>query len=255
PLTGRTRTYRLFPVAIKELRTQNSRFELNQKLNHFLLFGLYPEVIGLSSVSEKIELLRELTSSYLYKDVLQLSSIKHSDKIYRLLKMLALQLGAPVSLHEIGQALEMSHNTVGNYIDLLEKGFVIFRLGGYSNNLRKEMNKMNKIYFYDLGIRNMLINNFNSLENRLDVGALWENFLIVERMKKLEYEPIFANSYFWRQYSGAELDYVEQKDGQLFGFEFKYGKKKPKPPKSWLATYKEASYQLVNRENYLDFIL
>lgn len=216
---------------------------------------MYPEVLGLSGNDAKIRYLRELAGAYLYKDILQLSNIRHADKIVKLLKLLAFQAGSQVSLHELGKALEMSHDTVNSYIDLLEKGFIIFRLGGFSRNLRKEVSKMSKVFFYDLGIRNMLIENFNPLNLRQDVGALWENFLVAERKKKVEYQRIYNSSYFWRTYSGAELDYVEERNGELHGYEFKWNTGKAKAPATWLETYPNANFSLVNRENYLDFLL
>ena len=165
----------------------------------------------------------EIGNAYLYKDILELSSIRNSARIRDLLRMLAHQVGSEVSLSELGTALGMSKDTVGSYIDLLEKSFVVFRLGGFSRNLRKEVTKSDKIYFHDLGIRNMLIDNFKPLDQRNDAGALWENFLIVERMKRLAYTNIHAQAYFWRTYTGAEIDYVEDRGGGLFGYEFKYG--------------------------------
>lgn len=255
PLTGRTLTLRLYPIALQELALHLSPFELKDQLENFMLYGMYPEVRTLEGSRRKINHLRELADSYLYKDVLQLSNIRHADKIVKLLKLLAFQTGSLVSLHELGKSLEMSHETVNNYIDLLEKGFILFRLNGFSRNLRKEVNKMNRVYFYDTGIRNMLIENFNPLSLRHDTGGLWENFLLSERIKKMEYQQIWGSRYFWRTYSGAELDYVEERDGQLYGFEFKWKASKPKPPATWLDTYPNASYQMVNRDNLLDFVL
>lgn len=255
PLTGRTRTFQLYPVSLGELSAQYTPFEFKDQLESFLLYGMYPEVLELAGKKEKMIHLQELISAYLYKDILQLSNIKHSDKIHKLLKLLAFQVGALVSLHELGKTLEMSHETVSNYIDLLEKGFIIFRLSGFSRNLRKEVAKMNKIYFYDLGIRNMLIDQFSPLDSRPDVGQLWENFLLVERKKKLTYAHSFANTYFWRTYTGAELDYVEETEGKLNGFEFKYKSKRPKPPKTWLETYDNATFQQIDRDNFLPFVL
>ena len=165
----------------------------------------------------------------------------------------ALQIGSPVSLNEIGKALGMSQETVAGYVDVLEKAFVIFRLGGYSNNPRKEITKMNKIYFYDLGIRNNLINNYNAMALRPDAGALWENFLIIERMKRNRYKRTRVNQYFWRTYTGVELDYVEEINGRLHGYEFKWGKP-VKAPASWLNAYPEATFTCVHRENFLEFI-
>ena len=255
PLTGRTMTFRLHPISIGELSKLNTPFELKERLENFLLYGMYSEVLKLKGVKAKNDHLQELASSYLYKDILQLSGIKLSDKIHKLPKLLSLQVGSLVSLHELGKSLGMSHETVSNYIDLLEKGFILFRLSGFSRNLQKEVAKMNKIYFYLTGIRNVLADNFNPLAYRPDTGALWENFLIAERRKTTAYQRGYGSTYFWRTYSGAELDYVEERDGQLFGFEFKWGNKKAKAPKTWLETYANASYQLVNRGNFLEFVI
>lgn len=253
PLTGRTKTYRLFPISVEEILQQSSAFELKTQLESLLIYGMYPDILMAEGRDKKIDHLNELASAYLYKDILQLSGIKYADKIRKLLQMLALQIGSTVSIHEMAKALEMSHETVAHYIDLLEKGFIIFRLSGYSNNLRKEIVKMNKIYFYDLGIRNNLINNFNALSMRNDVGALWENFLIVERMKNIAYHRKRVNSYFWRTYTGAELDYIEEVDGALHGFEMKWGKPS-KAPASWLENYTNATFECITRDNFLTFI-
>lgn len=253
-LTGRTRTFKLYPISVEELATQWNTFQINSKLEELMLFGSYPEVIKLENRKEKIELLEEICSSYLYKDVLQLSGIRHSSKIHKLLSLLALQCGSLVSIQEIGKSLGLSHDTVNSYIDLLEKGFILYRLSGYSRNLRKEVNKMNKIYFYDNGIRNALTHSFNPLELRQDTGSLWENFLISERIKSKEYNRIHGQHYFWRSYSGAELDYVEESDGQLSGFEIKWRKTKARPIASWLQSYENSSFKLINRENFLEFI-
>ncbi len=255
PLTGRTRTFQLYPISTQELGLEKSRFELKDALESYLLYGMYPEVLSFNGSTQKKIQLQELTSAYLYKDILQLSTIKYSDKIHKLLQLLAYQIGNLVSVHELAKSLDISHETVNHYIDLLEKGFVLFRLSGYSRNLRKEITKMNKIYFLDLGIRNTLIDNFNPLDTRSDKGALWENFLMVERRKKLAYIPSFANIYFWRTYSGAELDYLEESGGHLQGFEFKYKSKKKKAPAKWLENYPEAGFEQIDQDNFLDFVL
>jgi len=254
PLTGRTQTFQLFPISIQELRKSYTPFEIKENVSNYLLYGMYPEVIQTASVNGKIKLLYELTSAYLYKDVLQLTNIKHSDKIHKLLKLLASQIGNLISMNEIGNTLQMTNETVNHYIDILEKGFIIFRLSGYDGNIRKEITKMNKVYFYDLGIRNALIDSFNSLEIRQDTGALWENFILVERMKKNVYADLFNKKYFWRTYSGAEIDYVEVKDGTLHGYEIKWKNNKVKQPKSWLETYSNTTFRVINNENFIDFV-
>jgi hypothetical protein len=254
PLTGRTWTYQLYPIALQEMAADHTPFELTGQLEAMLRFGSYPDVLSAQGEEAKIRRLVELASAYLYKDVLRLSNIRHADKLLRLLKLLAFQVGSPVSLHELGKSLEMSHETVNHYIDLLEKGFVVFRLSGFSRNLRKEVNKMSKIYFYDVGIRNCLLENFNPPALRHDVGAIWENFLVAERRKKVAYQRLFGTAYYWRTYSGAELDYVEERNGQLLGFEFKWKNKKTKPPASWLETYPEARFEVVDQQNFLGFV-
>ena len=255
PLTGRTWTYTLFPIATTELRTQHNPFELRQLLDQQLIYGAYPEIFSLPNQQDKVQYLRELSTAYLYRDVLEMANLRYPDKLRKLLSLLALQVGAPVSLNELGNTLQMSKDTVAHYLDLLEKAFVVFRLSGFSRNLRKEVVKMDKVYFYDLGIRNAILNNFSPLATRNDTGALWENFLVVERRKRNAYAPSPALPYYWRTYTGAELDYVEDLDGQLAGFEFKLSKKAPQAPASWVANYPGASYAGINRDNYLDFVL
>lgn len=254
PLTGRTWTYNLYPISFLELKEQLNDFELNEKVENYMIFGAYPDLFNLKNISDKKKYLEELTSSYLYKDILEITQIKYTNKIRNLLKLLAFQIGQEVSLSELGQKLEMSKDTVSSYIDLLEKSFVIFRLSGFNRNLRKEVTKMDKIYFYDLGVRNILINNLNFLEDRNDLGQLWENLLISERVKMMHYRNQLFNSYFWRTYTGAELDYVEEREGRLFGYEIKNNTKKITPPKAWLENYPNSTFDLINQSNYLDFI-
>lgn len=253
PLTGRTWTYNLFPVSSQELLAMYNPFELKDNLEEQLIYGNYPEIFSIKNKDDKYQYLTELTSSYLYKDILELSSIKHSTKLHSLLRLLAFQVGSLVSMSELASNLGMAKDTVESYIDLLEKSFVLFRLSGFSKNLRKEITKMDKIYFYDLGVRNIIIDNLNSLEYREDHGKLWENFLLIERKKKLHYSGKFPNVYYWRTYTGAELDYIEQSHGSLSGYEFKYSKA-GKKPKTWGQIYPESKYQCINKENYLDFL-
>jgi len=254
PLTGRTKTYMLYPLSFIELSSLFNTFELQEHLNESLVFGTYPKLYNFTSKKEKIAHLNELASSYLYKDVLAFTKLRHSNKIYDLLRLLAFQIGSTVSVHELSKSLKISSETVERYIDLLEKAFVIFRLSGFSRKLRKEIKKQDKIFFYDLGIRNSILNNLSDIEDRTDIGQLWENFLIIERKKHLTYNELYKEMYFWRTYTGAELDYIEEYDGKLDGFEFKWGNKKPKAPKSWLENYKNATYNIVNRTTFLDFI-
>jgi len=219
-----------------------------------LIYGAYPEVVLLRSNTEREEYLRELLSSYLFKDILQLEGIRHADKLQQLIQLIAFQIGKEVSLAELGKQLGMSKNTAERYLDLLEKVFVIYKRRGFSRNLRKEISKGQRYYFYDNGIRNALINNFNPLEIRNDVGALWENYVISERMKKQEYLRQSVNSYFWRTYDKKEIDLVEARQGGLAGFEIKWKSPRGKPPKDWMAAYPDATFEVINRENYLTFI-
>ena len=198
----------------------------------------------------------EIINSYLLKDILVFEGIKHADKIYDLLRLIAYQLGKEVSLQELANQLQMSKNTVANYLDLLSKVFIIFKVEGFSRNLRKEIVKSSRWYFYDNGIRNGIINNFNRLDSRTDVGDLWENYLAVERVKKQNYLKIKTNNYFWRTYDQQELDWLEEKGEELAGFEFKWSEtKKVKIPAAFAKAYPEATFEVINKSNYLDFIM
>ena len=254
PLTGRVASFTLFPLSVSELSKERNDFELGEILESMLIFGEYPEVFTAENRRQKEDILMELSRSYLYKDALDLLIVKQPKKIKDLLKLLAFQIGSEVSILELSNALDLSRETVERYIDLLEKSFVIFRLPGFSRNLRKEVTKMDKIYFYDIGIRNAVIENVKSLTDRNDVGQLWENFLIVERMKFLAYSKTAASSYFWRTYTGSELDYVEEGSGILSGYEFKWGNPKTRYPQSWVDTYPDARYECVNQESWLQFV-
>lgn len=255
PLTGRKYTLNLYPIAQVEYEKMlNSQFDMKEKLSEFLIFGSYPAVLTADIKSEKIRVLQELADSYLVKDILALDKIKKSKIILDLLRLLAFQIGSEVSLSELGQKLALDYKTVSRYLDLLEKAFVIFRLRGFSRNLRNEVNKKNKYYFYDTGIRNAVVSNFNDLSMRDDIGGLWENFLVAERLKNQEYSPIYANNYFWRTWQQKEIDWIEERDGRLYGFEFKWGAHKYHPPQEFLSTYPEGSVEIINKENYLRFV-
>lgn len=255
PLTGRKFTLKLFPLAQMEITQIETRHQTDANLESRLIYGSYPEVVLTQDNRMREQYLKELVSSYLYKDILELEGVRNASKISRLLQLIAFQIGKEVSYTEIGTSLGMSKNTVERYLDLLEKAFVLQRLPGFSRNLRNEITKNSRYCFLDNGIRNALISNFNSLELRNDVGELWENYLIMERLKRQEYLGEIANTYFWRTYTRKELDLVEERGGRLYGYEMKWGKEKPKAPKEWISAYPESSYMLVNRENYLDFIL
>jgi len=254
-LSGRIWTYTLFPISILEWRELHNPFEIDERLPEFLMYGMYPELFSYENELDKMDYLRNLINSYLYKDVLELSQIKNSGKIFDLLRLLAYQIGSPVSYNELGKKLGLSTDTVISYIDLLEKVFVIYRMPGFSKNLRKEITKNKKIYFYDVGVRNALIEDFTHPDIRPDIGHLWENFVISERIKRNNYLRAHLNSFFWRTYTGAELDYVEQGGGQLSGVEIKWGDKIVKAPKSWLENYSEADFKTINTKNYQDFVL
>jgi predicted AAA+ superfamily ATPase len=256
PLTGRKRTLVLYPLAQTELTATYNRHELSEKLVDFLIFGTYPEVMQASTRAERIEIISEIANSYLLKDILSFDRVKSSRSLLDLLKLLAFQLGSEVSLNEIATQLGVEARTVQRYLDLLEKAFVIVRLSGFSRNLRQEVTSKAKYYFLDTGIRNALIAQFNSPDQRNDLGQLWENFLIVERLKYRTYAGIPANMYFWRTYDQQEIDLVEEREGRLFGYECKWSPKKPvAAPRSWLETYREAEFSVIHPKNYLDFVL
>jgi predicted AAA+ superfamily ATPase len=255
PLTGRARIFTLFPIAVAELLSGKDRRTLDRALDDMLVHGLYPEICTAPSRDEKRRALKELTESYLYKDVIEFGGIRHADRIHDLLRLLAFQVGSEVSIAELGTSLGLGRDTVDRYIDILEKAFVVFRLRGYARNLRKEVTKMDKIYFHDVGVRNMVIGNLAEPPHRDDMGRLWENFLVAERRKIHAYHQRFASSWFWRLRTGAELDYLEEEDGHLRGYEFKYGEKSPRVPAAWGNTYPGSSYAVVNRNTWFDFIL
>ena len=254
PLTGRKKTLILYPVSQLELSEIYNPYEIKEKLNEWLIFGSYPAVITTKTKEEKINILREIVDSYLLKDILELERVKGSKILIDLLRLLAFQVGNEVSLSELAQQLGIDYKTVARYLDLLQKAFIIFILSGFSRNLRKEITKKNKYYFYDNGIRNAIISNFNGLELRDDIGKLWENFIISERIKKQTYKKISANNYFWRTWNGQEIDWVEERGGKLFGYEIKWSKNKIKSPKGWSA-YKKAKFEIIGRENYFKFII
>ncbi len=256
PLTGRKKTCLLYPIAQKELLQNFNRHELNEKLNTFLLYGSYPEVVMEPSLSKKEDLLNELVDSYLLKDVLALEKVKNPRTLLDLLKLLAFQVGQQVSLNELARQLHIDVKTAGRYLHLLEKSYVLIRSSGFSRNLRKEITSMHRYYFTDNGIRNAVISNFNPLDQRNDIGALWENFMVVERQKFLTYSGQRIPLYFWRTYSQQEIDWVEERDGQLFGYECKWSpRKQPKAPREWKNNYPDAEFRVVTPKNGQNFIL
>lgn len=257
PLTGRRRTATLYPIAAMELDAEFGGMALRQRLDELLVYGSYPEVLTTENAQDKAEALHELCNSYLFKDILAFERLRNADKIHRLLSLLAFQVGKEVSITELGTALGLNRLTVERYIDLLEKTFVIFRIPGFSRNLRSEVTKTSRYYFRDNGIMNAVVNNFNplSMRNGNDVGALWENYIVTERMKKQEYSRIISNNYFWRTYERQEIDLVEERGGRLYGYEIKYGKATPSAPPLWKENYPDATYQVISRQNYADFII
>ncbi len=252
PLTGRKWEFQLYPVSWKELEDNIGFLKATQQLEIRLLYGMYPDVINNSS--EAFDVLKELTNSYLYKDILALGSIRKPEVLEKLLQALALQVGSKVSYNELAQLVNINKNTVATYIDTLEKAFVIFRLKSFSRNLRNEIKTNQKIYFYDNGIRNMIIGNFNPLDLRQDKGALWENFLISERMKKNSYENSTAKPFFWRTVQQQEIDYVEDFNGNITAYEIKWNvNAKAKTHKIFNETY-NAQTEIINSENFRKFL-
>lgn len=254
PLTGRKYTLKLYPLAQLEIQSIENSIATKANLETRLIYGAYPEIVTLEDNQKRERQLKEITNSYLYKDIVELEGLKHPDKIAKLLQLLAFQIGKEVSFNELSSHVNMSKNTAEKYLNLLEKTFVIFKLSGFSRNLRKEISKNPRYYFYDTGIRNALINNFNPLNLRDDIGMLWENYIIIERIKKQEYLNQTANNYFWRTYDQKEIDLIEEKKGNLYGYEIKWRLKKTKPPHDWLNTYSNAHYELIHKDNYLSFI-
>lgn len=256
PLTGRKRTLILYPIAQSELLSLQNRYELQQSLEEYLIYGAYPEVIMAKSRKEKIDVISEIAHAYLLKDILALETIRNVRWLSDLLKLLAFQVGSEVSFNELSNRLGVDVKTTQRYLDLLEKAFVIYRLGGFSRNLRQEVTRTGKYYFYDNGIRNAIIAQFNTIQQRNDIGPLWENFLLMERLKQRTYSPIYANAYFWRTYNQQEIDLVEEHAGRLDGYEFKWSSKKGvRPPGLWTQTYPQATYQCITPQNYLQWLL
>jgi predicted AAA+ superfamily ATPase len=255
PLTGRQRIRILFPMAVMELYEQWGGMDIFQRLEELMIYGSYPEIITTDHIEQKKEYLITLRNSYLFKDIFELDNITNPSLISYLLKLLAFQIGNEVSLSELSSSLRIARQTVERYIDLLEKTFILKKVPGFSRNLRSEVTKTSRYFFYDNGIRNALINNFNPLDMRNDKGMLWENLMFIERLKKQHYKQIYSNNYFWRTYDKKEIDLIEEREGKLYGYEFKWGKGKSSPPKLWQETYPESKFQLINRDNFIDFLV
>lgn len=255
PLVGRAFNYRLYPVWQGEMLTEMNRFELGNKKEEFLIYGSYPAVIEAKNQDEKRQILTNIANSFLFKDIVELERVADNKILLDLLRLVAFQVGSEVSLTELGNNLGIDQKTVARYLWLFEQAFVLYNLRGFSRNLRKEVTKKSKYYFYDNGIRNAIIANFNPVNLRDDMGRLWENFLVAERLKVQEYKPIRANNYFWRTWEGQEIDWVEEREGKLLGYEFKYRQNKVKVPALWQKVYKQAEFEVVSGDNYLEFVM
>ncbi len=253
PLTGRKWEYQLFPISWEEYENHHGFLYSEQQLENRLLYGLYPDVLNNSG--DEISILRNLVNSYLYRDILSYSDIRKPEILDKLVQALALQVGSEINYSELAQIVNVDKNTISKYIDILQKGYIIFKLGSFSRNVRNEIKTNKKIYFYDVGIRNMVIGNFNPLSLRTDKGALWENFLIAERMKQIEYKQSLARTYFWRTKQQQEVDFVEDNGGKITGFEFKWmNKKNVKLPKTFTETY-NAESKVIDKENFREFVI
>lgn len=254
-LTGRKREFKMFPLTFGEMVKHTSFLEETRMLPHRMVYGYYPEVV--TNPGDERAVLKELSDSYLYKDILSLDSINKPDKLVRLLKALALQIGSQVSYNEIGNLVGIDSKTVERYVDVLEKSFIIFRLNSFARNLRNELKASRKVYFWDLGIRNAVIGNLSQVENRTDTGDLWENFVIAERLKQNAYRSSFAQSWFWRTRQQNEIDYVEEEDGRLLAFEFKWNdhKSNVKCPESFRSSYPNAEFKVITPKNVEEVLM
>lgn len=255
PLTGRKNTALLYPICFEELTAYLNPHEAYTQLERWLIYGTYPEIVTEENNQKRENYLDELVGSYLYKDILEMEGLKHPDKLVDLLRLLAFQIGQEVSLSELASNLSINRETVERYLDLLEKSFVIFRVSGFSRNLRKEIAKNDRYYFYDNGVRNSLIQNFNPLHLRDDIGKLWENFMYIERIKANHYNGRHANIYFWRTYDQKEIDMIEEREGKLFGYEFKWqGEIKKTTKNEFLETYKNSEIRTITKDNFEAFL-
>jgi predicted AAA+ superfamily ATPase len=254
PLTGRKYTLTLYPLSEREFLQTDTPISRHDKLRQRLIYGNYPELLHIPNEAGKRDYLYEIISSYLLRDILVYENIRHSSKIFNLLRLIAFQTGNLVSVTEIGTQLSLSKNTVEKYLDLLSKVFILYRLEGFSRNLRKEITKNAKWYFFDNGIRNAIIADFKGLENRSDVGQLWENYLISERLKYQQYNRQYTNNFFWRTYDQQEVDWVEERDGTVSATEFKWTGTRAKPPSAWSKGYPDTEFKVINNDNYLEWL-
>ena len=255
PLTGRKMTFKLFGISEEELAGSEKVTDQRDNLISRLIYGSYPELLQAPTTREKRLYLRELVNSYLLKDILMFETIRNSDKVIDLLRLIAFQVGREVSLPELSISLQLSRNTVEKYLDLLTKVFILHKVGGFSRNLRKEINKSSRYYFLDNGIRNILIGNLNPPKMRNDIGILWENYMVAERIKFQNYHDVLVYNYFWRTYDQQEIDWVEDRGGKLYGYEFKWSpQKRAKVPGGWKRGYPDAEFQVINPQNYKEWL-
>jgi len=254
PLTGRKWEYTMFPLSFGEMVDHHGLLEEKRLLAHRLVFGYYPDVVN--NLGSEKEVLKQLSDSFLYKDILMLEQIKKPNKIIKLLQAIAYQVGSQVSYNELGQLCGLDSKTVEKYIDLLEKTYIVFKLNSFSRNLRNELKNSKKIYFYDNGIRNAVISNLNQIETRQDIGALWENFIISERIKYLNYSSSWTNYWYWRTKDQKEIDFIEESDGKIAAYEFKWNSSsKVRLPKQFLRTYTDSSFNIIHHDNLEGFLL
>lgn len=254
PLTGRKWAYQLFPISFAEMVGQHGMLEELRMIPHRMVYGYYPDVVN--NAGDEKSILKQLSDSYLYKDILLLDQIKKPDALIKLLQGLAFQVGSQVSYNELSQLCGLDAKTVEKYIVLLEQAYIVFRVGSFSRNLRTELKRSRKIYFYDNGIRNALIANFNQVETRTDIGALWENFLVSERLKHLAYIEQWVNYWYWRTTEQQEIDWLEEADGQIKAFEFKWNPQaKTKLPQKFKESYPNAKFEVIHRDNLESFLV
>ena len=254
PLVGRASQFLLTPFSIREIAQKQNGMELRQNLENRIVYGCYPEVVGMTSNTMKEEYLRDIVNAYLLKDILAIDGLRNTAKMSRLLQLVAFQIGSEVSYEELGKQLGMHRETVEKYLDLLSKVFVVYKLGAFSRNMRKEVSKAGKWYFYDNGIRNAIIGDFKDANSRMDMGKLWENFFITEKLKDNQNHLLHCQFHFWRTYDQQEIDLIEEKNEVINAYEMKWGKKLPKAPAGFMKTYTGADFNVVNPDNYLEFL-
>ena len=256
PLVGRSTQFLLTPFSARELVEAKSAAEYMQQIDGHIVYGHYPELESIENDKLKQEYLNDIVDAYLLRDILAFDGLKHAQKMYDLLRLVAYQTGSEVALDELGRLLSLSRNTVERYLDLLQKSFVLFRIGSYSHNLRKEVSKSSKWYFYDTGIRNAVIRDYRPFRQRqgMEQGILWENYFMSDRVKRSHNQRLGTNFYFWRTYDQQKIDLIEEQGGNLSAIEMKSGSKQPSVPKAFAKAYPEASFSVLNSENYMDFV-